>query len=172
MHLHQEHGWLLPLVYSVTPSRLIQTVLEMRERMFTDSNIYTHFGATAKRRKEIHTLAKIRLLSPSGPGTSEELNLTGRHHYFPLLTQENKTGGLFFFFPEGLVVASLSALCAYKPTGVDCQTHMAKGVCATAQCSRWGRGRGALQWGLWAISKSLIKSSNSQWSYPQMCLHI
>lgn len=45
------------LVYSVTPSRLIQTLLEMRERMFTDSNIYTHFGATARRRKEIHTLA-------------------------------------------------------------------------------------------------------------------
>lgn len=59
------------------------------------------------------------------------------------------------------MVASLSALCAYKPTGVDCQTHMAKGVCAL-QPSAAGGGGGALQWGLWAFSKSLIKSSNSQ----------
>lgn len=69
---------------------------------------------------------------------------------------------MFCFLPKGLVVASLSALCAYKPPGVDCQTHMAKGVCAL-QPSAAGTGvGGALQWGLWAFSKSLIKSSVSQ----------
>lgn len=42
----------------------------------------------------------------------------------------------------GLVVASLSALCAYKPTGVDCQTHMAKGVCALQPSAAGGGGGG------------------------------
>lgn len=40
---------------------------------------------------------QIMLFSPSGPGTSEELNVTCcRHQYFPLLTQENETQILFF----------------------------------------------------------------------------
>lgn len=85
--------------------------------MHTDSYIYTHVGAlfkvnvshsNEKKRKYRHwprdltisvsfSQIKIMLLPPSGPGTSEELNLNLlRHQYFPLLSQENETQILFF----------------------------------------------------------------------------